>query len=62
MEGVRAPAAPGRASSCGLPLLLLPLLLLTCCRAEEGKTGIMSLICCRTHQYCSGCTSDRLID
>lgn len=38
MEGVRAPVAPRRASSCGLPLLLLQLLLLTCCRAEEGKS------------------------
>ncbi|XP_056224842.1 ephrin type-B receptor 4b isoform X1 [Seriola aureovittata] len=34
-RGLRAPAAPGRASSCGLPLLLLPLLLLSCCGAEE---------------------------
>ncbi|XP_070848843.1 ephrin type-B receptor 4b-like isoform X1 [Chaetodon trifascialis] len=33
-RGPRAPVAPSRASSCGLPLLLLPLLLLTC-RAEE---------------------------
>lgn len=31
---LRAPVDPGRASSCGLPLLLLPLLLL-CCRADE---------------------------
>ncbi|XP_073330821.1 ephrin type-B receptor 4b-like isoform X1 [Pagrus major] len=33
-RGPRAPVAPGRASSCGLRLLLLPLLL-SCCRAEE---------------------------
>ncbi|XP_068569138.1 ephrin type-B receptor 4b-like isoform X2 [Cebidichthys violaceus] len=35
MGGQRAPVAPGRASSCGLLLLLLPLLLLTRCGAEE---------------------------
>ncbi|XP_031169071.1 ephrin type-B receptor 4b isoform X2 [Sander lucioperca] len=34
-RGLRAVAAPGRASLCGLPLLLLPLILVTCCRAEE---------------------------
>ncbi|KAG8005873.1 Ephrin type-B receptor 4, partial [Nibea albiflora] len=35
MEGQRGPVGPGRASSCGLPLLLLPLLLLSRCRADE---------------------------
>lgn len=36
MEGF---AGPGRGSSCGRPLLLLPLLLLGLSAADEGKTG-----------------------